>query len=76
MNLEGFTREEDTVTPGNDSPREEKGERPGPDEIWELRLYVAGTTPKSIEAFSKFEKNYRRFIGYGTRTGWAGPSTH
>jgi circadian clock protein KaiB len=26
------------------------------DEVWELRLYVAGTTPKSIEAFSNLKK--------------------
>ncbi len=25
-------------------------------ETWELRLYVAGTTPKSIEAFSNLKK--------------------
>lgn len=25
-------------------------------EIWELRLYVAGTTPKSIEAFSNLKR--------------------
>ncbi len=26
------------------------------DEIWELRLYVAGQTPKSIEAFANLKK--------------------
>ncbi len=27
-----------------------------PDEIWQLRLYVAGTTSKSIEAFANLKK--------------------
>jgi circadian clock protein KaiB len=26
------------------------------DEIWELRLYVAGVTPRSVEAFSNLKK--------------------
>ncbi len=29
---------------------------PENDEVWELRLYVAGTTPKSIEAFANLKK--------------------
>jgi circadian clock protein KaiB len=28
----------------------------GEEEFWELRLYVAGQTPKSIEAFSNLKK--------------------
>lgn len=27
-----------------------------PDEIWELRLYIAGQTPKSIKAFANLKK--------------------
>ena len=27
-----------------------------PDDVWELRLYVAGQTPKSIEAFANLKK--------------------
>ena len=27
-----------------------------PDEVWQLRLYVAGQTPKSIEAFANLKK--------------------
>ncbi len=27
-----------------------------PDEKWELRLYVAGVTPKSVEAFANLKK--------------------
>lgn len=26
------------------------------DQVWELRLYVAGTTPKSVEAFSNLKE--------------------
>ncbi len=26
------------------------------DEVWELRLYVAGVTPKSVEAFANLKK--------------------
>lgn len=33
-----------------DKEREENGE------VWELRLYVAGQTPKSLEAFSNLKK--------------------
>jgi len=33
----------------------EKGE-PAPNEIWELRLYVAGQTPRSIAAFANLKK--------------------
>ncbi len=29
---------------------------PPGDEIWELRLYVAGVTPKSVEAFANLKK--------------------
>ncbi len=29
---------------------------PPDDEIWELRLYVAGVTPKSVEAFANLKK--------------------
>lgn len=29
---------------------------PSGDEVWELRLYVAGITPKSIEAFSNLKR--------------------
>lgn len=30
--------------------------KPGQDEIWELRLYVAGQSPKSIAAFANLKK--------------------
>ncbi|MEN6615555.1 MAG: circadian clock KaiB family protein, partial [Syntrophorhabdus sp.] len=29
---------------------------PGDDKLWELRLYVAGQTPKSLAAFSNLKK--------------------
>jgi circadian clock protein KaiB len=37
---------------------ESKGQKKAkpPDEIWQLRLYVAGQTPKSIEAFANLKK--------------------
>ncbi|MEP7009204.1 MAG: circadian clock KaiB family protein [Acidobacteriota bacterium] len=31
-------------------------ENPDPTEVWELRLYVAGQTPKSIAAFSNLKR--------------------
>ena len=31
-------------------------EEPGKNEIWELRLYVAGQTPRSIAAFANLKK--------------------
>ena len=34
--------------------RASKGEEPG--ECWELRLYVAGQTPKSLEAFANLKR--------------------
>ena len=33
-----------------------EGEASALDEVWELRLYVAGITPKSIEAFANLKK--------------------
>jgi circadian clock protein KaiB len=33
----------------------EKNE-PGPNDVWELRLYVAGQTPRSIAAFANLKK--------------------
>ncbi len=33
-----------------------KSSAPLPAEVWELRLYVAGVTPKSVEAFSNLKK--------------------
>jgi len=36
------------------SKRQEKADPPG--EVWELRLYVAGHTPKSIKAFANLKK--------------------
>lgn len=30
--------------------------RPPPDKLWQLRLYVAGQTPKSMAAFSNLKK--------------------
>jgi circadian clock protein KaiB len=43
------------MAPKEDAP---KGKLPDTkdDEIWELRLYVAGITPKSIEAFANLKK--------------------
>jgi circadian clock protein KaiB len=29
---------------------------PGPGEVWELRLYVAGQTPRSVAAFANLKK--------------------
>ena len=29
---------------------------PGPNDVWELRLYVAGQTPRSIAAFANLKK--------------------
>lgn len=44
----------------NDSPRtfapSKSGRRAAPEEIWELRLYVAGTSPKSMAAFANLKK--------------------
>ena len=39
----------------NDNPQLNK-ETEECEEIWELRLYVAGQTPKSIEAFANLKK--------------------
>src|SRR5579859_7994985 len=33
-----------------------KRKAPGADEVWELRLYVAGQTPRSITAFANLKK--------------------
>ncbi len=33
-----------------------KGKSSHSDEVWELRLYVAGVTPKSVEAFANLKK--------------------
>jgi len=43
------------MTPPTDAPsqRESAGTD---DELWELRLYVAGQTPKSLAAFSNLKK--------------------
>jgi circadian clock protein KaiB len=38
----------------NAEPRTLKKTKPG--DLWELRLYVAGQTPKSIEAFANLKK--------------------
>lgn len=32
------------------------GARPGPAKLWQLRLYVAGQTPKSLTAFANLKK--------------------
>jgi len=32
------------------------GSRRRPDKVWQLRLYVAGQTPKSVTAFSNLKK--------------------
>ncbi len=42
-----------------DAPKKKvkpKGKTPPPAEMWELRLYVAGVTPKSVEAFANLKK--------------------
>jgi circadian clock protein KaiB len=39
----------------NSESTKRKNTKP-PDEVWELRLYVAGQTPKSIEAFANLKK--------------------
>jgi circadian clock protein KaiB len=38
------------------NPENENEQPLAEDEIWELRLYVAGITPKSIEAFNNLKK--------------------
>jgi circadian clock protein KaiB len=35
---------------------EERGDDPSAGEIWELRLYVAGQTPRSVAAFANLKK--------------------
>ena len=35
---------------------------PQEDEVWELRLYVAGMTPKSVEAFSNLKKICEQYL--------------
>ncbi|HNU73930.1 MAG TPA: circadian clock KaiB family protein, partial [Deltaproteobacteria bacterium] len=32
------------------------------DEIWELRLYVAGQTPKSVQAFANLKKICEEYL--------------
>ncbi len=32
------------------------------DEVWELRLYVAGATPKSVEAFANLKKICNEYL--------------
>ncbi len=41
---------------GLDADERGDGKELDPNEIWELRLYVAGQTPKSITAFSNLKK--------------------
>ena len=36
--------------------RRAPGSRPQPDKLWQLRLYVAGQTPKSLTAFANLKK--------------------
>jgi circadian clock protein KaiB len=36
--------------------RAEPGSRRGPNKLWQLRLYVAGQTPKSLAALSNLKK--------------------
>src|SRR6202521_2918656 len=33
-----------------------EAKEPGPGEVWELRLYVAGQTPRSVAAFANLKK--------------------
>lgn len=35
---------------------------PQEDEVWELRLYVAGITPKSVEAFTNLKKICEEYL--------------
>jgi circadian clock protein KaiB len=35
---------------------------PHEDEVWELRLYVAGSTPKSVEALSNLKKICEEYL--------------
>ncbi len=40
-----------------ETPEHPRSENISPQaELWELRLYVAGTTPKSVEAFANLKK--------------------
>jgi circadian clock protein KaiB len=52
-------REPGEKKPGNKKPAKttwkKKPEHP-PDEVWNLRLYVAGQTPKSLTAFANLKK--------------------
>ena len=41
---------------GKESEAKNKKDAEPPEEIWELRLYVAGHTPKSIAAFANLKK--------------------
>jgi circadian clock protein KaiB len=36
--------------------KSKKKEVPGDDEVWRLRLYVAGQTPRSLQAFANLKK--------------------
>jgi circadian clock protein KaiB len=39
-----------------DSESKNRKDKKTPEEVWELRLYVAGHTPKSIKAFANLKK--------------------
>jgi circadian clock protein KaiB len=41
---------------GRTMKRPESGPQRRPDKLWQLRLYVAGQTPKSLTAFSNLKK--------------------
>jgi len=45
-----------------DSSSMDEASTPHEDEVWELRLYVAGITPKSVEAFSNLKKICEEYL--------------
>jgi circadian clock protein KaiB len=47
-------------------PREPEvyGPQPADDEVWHLRLYVAGESPKSLEAFFNLKKLCEAHLGH------------
>ncbi len=46
------TKTKTRARPGNPKPRKPK---PGKPEVWKLRLFVAGQTPKSLRAFANLK---------------------
>jgi circadian clock protein KaiB len=47
--------------------KEKKAKTDATEEIWNLRLYVAGQTPKSITAFANLKKNCEKHLAWKYR---------